>query len=332
VKALVGAAALAVIVSGASAGPVAADSETVLDQARRAAQASSFNGVVEIVWRDGTVIRRQQLSVHAAGGVLSFGGLNPIMALDQARIVRKKGAWDVLWPAAFGRLRRPDSGEKYEQRVSVGPTMLGYDTFVIDIRRGDRVREHLYVERSRGLLLRREQFDDQGRIQRSVGFQELTILTGTPALARPVSIPTKALQSVSGGELRAPYSAPAVLGDGYQRTGVFRQGGVVQVVYSDGIYDLSVFEQRGRLASKAAPPGGSPVRIGAAKGWHYTWPGGQMILWQGGRMVYTVVADAPYDDVAGAIRTVKGSSSGLSLASRFRRTCRSLVGAFRDDR
>ena len=211
---------------------------------------------------------------------------------------------------AFARLSRPDSGAKYEQRVSVGPSILGYDTVVVDIRRGERVRERLYVERYFGLLLRREQFDDRGRIQRSVGFRELRIDAAAPPLPRPVSTATKALHSVAAAKLRGAYSAPVVIGDGYRRTGAFRQGDVVQVVYSDGIYDLSVFEQRGRLGAKAAPPGGRPVRVDGAKGWHYTWPGGQVILWQAGRTVYTVVADAPYDDVLGAIRTVKGSRRG----------------------
>jgi hypothetical protein len=331
VKALVGAAALAVIVSGAPTGPAAAGAETALDKARRSAQASSFSGVVDVVWRDGKVMRERQLTVDAADGLLLFGGPTPLMALDQARLVREDAAWDVLWPAAFARLSRPDSGDKYEQRTSVGPRMFDYDTVIIDIRRGERVRERLYVVKVFGLLLRREQFDDRGRVQRSVGFRKLEVHADGRPLARPVSTATGSLQSVVPGELRGPYSAPSVLGDGYRRIGVFRQGDVVQVVYSDGIYDLSVFEQRGRLGPKAAPPGGRPVRIGDSKGWHYTWPGGQVILWQAGRTVYTVVADAPYDDVLGAIRTVKGSS-GPSAASRFRQACRSLVGAFSDDR
>lgn len=330
-KALVGAAALAVIVGGATAGPVAADSETALDQARRSAQASSFSGVVDVVWRDGKVMRERQLTVQAARGVLLFGGPTPLMALDQARLVREDAAWDVLWPAAFARLSRPDSGAKYQQRVSVGPSILGYETVVVDIRRGERVRERLYVERYSGLLLRREQFDDRGRIQRSVGFRELRIDAAAPPMSRPVSTATKALHSVAAAKLRGAFSAPVMIGDGYRRTGTFRQGDVVQVVYSDGIYDLSVFEQRGRLGAKAEPQGGRPVRVDGAKGWHYTWPGGQVILWQAGRTVYTVVADAPYDDVLGAIRTVKGTSAGPSVAFRFRQACRSLVGAFTDD-
>ena len=330
-KALVGAAALAVIVERASAGPVAADSETALDQARRSAQASSFSGVVDVVWRDGKVMRERQLTVQAAGGVLLFGGPTPLMALDQARLVHEDAAWDVLWPAAFARLSRPDSGAKYEQRVSVGPKILGYDTVVVDIRRGERVRERLYVEQYFGLLLRREQFDDRGRIQRSGRLPRAPNRRRRTAAAQAGEHGHQGAALGRGRQAARAFSAPVVLGDGYRRTGAFRQGDVVQVVYSDGIYDLSVFEQRGRLGSKAAPPGGRPVRIDGAKGWHYTWPGGQVILWQAGRTVYTVVADAPYDDVLGAIRTVKGSS-GPSVAYRFRQACRSLVGAFTDDR
>ena len=329
-KALVGAAALAVMVSSTSAPPAVAGSETVLDRARRSAQASSFEGVVHVVWRDGKVMREQQLTVKAAGGVLLFGGSTPLMALDQERLVREDAAWDVLWPAAFARLSRPNSGDKYSQRMSVGPEMLGYETLVIDIRHGERVRERLYVEHYSGLLLRREQFDDRGRIQRSVGFHELHVAADAEPLARPVSTAPQGLESIPAGKLRGPYSAPVALGDGYRRTGVFRQGDVVQVVYSDGIYDLSVFEQRGRLGSKAAPPGGRPVRVGGSRGWHYTWPGGQVILWQAGRTVYTVVADAPYDDVLRAIRNVK-DSSGVSLVQRFRQACRSLVGGLGND-
>jgi hypothetical protein len=282
------------------------------------------------VWHDGNVQRHQQLTVKAADGVLLFGGPTPLMALEQTRLVRHNAAWDVLWPAAFGRLHRPDSAEKYDQRVSVGPELLGYPTLMIDIRRGARLRERLYVQQLSGLLLRREQFDDRGRLQRSMGFQLLKVDASAAPLPRPVTTKTEVGRSVAARDLHGPYSAPTELSDGYRRTGLFRRHDVVQVVYSDGIYDLSIFEQRGRLGSKGVPRGGRRVRIGTSKGWHYTWPGGQVILWQAGRTVYTVVADAPYDDVVRAIRNVRGSS-GASVVQRFRQACRSLVGGFGND-
>ena len=323
-------AALAMFVTAAFAPTLAADADT-LDQARRAAEAASFSGVVEVAWRDGATLHRQQLTVQAASGVLLFGGPTPLMALDQARLIRDDAAWDVLWPAAFGRLSRPDSSDKYDQRVSVGPKLLGYTTAVIDIRRHNRVRERLYVEEYSGLLLRRQQFDDRGRLQRSMGFLKLEVDSDAPALPRPERAATGAPQLIDAEDLHRPYSAPAALGEGYQRTGAFRQGDVVQIVYSDGIYDLSVFEQRGRLSGAAVPEGGRSVRVGGTSGWHYTWPGGQVLLWQAGRTVYTAVGDAPYDDVVKAVQRVRGSS-GTSVVHRLRRGARAFVGAFSPDR
>jgi hypothetical protein len=330
VKAVALAAALAVVGGAALAPSVAAEQDTPLDHARRAAETVSFSGVVEVVWREGSTLHRQQLTVQAADGALLFGGPTPLMALDQARLIREDAAWDVLWPAAFGRLSRPDSSEKYDERVSVGPLVLGYETTVIDIRRHGRVRERLYAEHSSGLLLRREQFDDDGQLERSTEFRKLEVDADAPALPRPVSAATDAPRPIGAGDLRRPYSAPPVLGEGYQRTGLFRQDDVVQVVYSDGIYDLSVFEQRGRLRGAAVPEGGRPVRIGESNGWHYTWPGGQVLLWQAGRTVYTAVGDAPYDDVVKAVQQVRGTS-GTSVVHRLRRSARALVGAFSSD-
>jgi hypothetical protein len=252
------------------------------------------------------------------------------MALDQARLIRADAAWDVLWPAALGRLSRPPSGDKYNQRISVGPRLLGYTTAVIEFRRGSRVRERLTVEEFSGLVLRREQFDDGGRLQRSMGFNKLNVDADAPALPRPVSTEIDAPRPIDVGDLRRPYAAPAEIGEGYQRTGVFRQDDVVQVVYSDGVYDLSVFEQRGRLRGTAVPDGGRSVRVGKSNGWHYTWPGGQVLLWQSGRTVYTAVGDAPHDDVLKAVQHVRGTS-GTSVVHRLRRATRALVGAFSSD-
>jgi sigma-E factor negative regulatory protein RseB len=321
---------LTVIAGAAWASPVAAGDETALDHARRAAEAATFSGVIEVAWRDGSTLYRRQLTVEAANGALLFGGPTPLMAIEQARLMRDDAAWDVLWPAALGRLRRPDSTDKYDQRVSVGPEVLGYTTAIIEFRRHDRVRERLFVEEFSGLLLRRQQFDDRGRLQRSMGFQKLVVESEAPTLPRPVSTTSDAPRPIDADELSRPYSAPPVLGEGYHRTGVFRHDDVVHVVYSDGIYDLSVFEQRGRLRGAAVPAGGRSVRIGESNGWQYTWPGGQVLLWQAGRTVYTAVGDAPYDDVVKAVQQVRGTS-GTSVLHRLRRASRALVGAFSSD-
>jgi hypothetical protein len=328
VRALVGATALAVIVAGAPVGASASPGETPLDHARLAAQAISFSGVVDVTWRDGRSMRSRQLTVKAAQGALLFGGPTPLMALDRARLVRDEAAWDVLWPAAFGRLSRPSTGDKYEERVSVGPELLGVQTVKIDFREHDRLRERLYVDHDSGLLLRREQFDERARLQRSMSFRALRVGGGASVVPRPVSMVTDAPRPVTATQVHAPYTAPDALDEGYRRTGVFRQHDVVQVVYSDGLYDLSVFEQRGRLGPGAVPVGGRPVDVGDGRGWHYTWAGGQVVLWQSGRTVYTAVGDGPFDDVVAAVQAVPGPP-GPSVLHRFRQACRTFVGTLR---
>ena len=97
--------------------------------------------------------------------------------------------------------------------------------------------------------------------------------------------------------LSSPALAPDRLAEGYARVGVYKRDGTVQVLYSDGMYDLSVFERRGALDRTDLGEAGAPVRVGKAAGWRYAWPGGQVVLWQAGETVYTVVSDAPLDQV-----------------------------------
>ena len=141
VKSLIGAAALAVIVEWrVRPVRVAADSETALDLGPPAGP----SGIVLGCGRRG-VARRQgerhrQLTVEGlAGGVLLFGGPTPLMALDQARLVRQNAAWDVLWPAAFGS---PEPARQRRRSTSSGcrsvPASLGYETVIVDIRRGEQ--------------------------------------------------------------------------------------------------------------------------------------------------------------------------------------------------
>jgi hypothetical protein len=325
----------AFVVALASAVTVApmpeAVASTPLEEAREAARSASFSGVVDVVWREGSVRRHRALPVRASGGALLFEGPKPLLALDEARLARGDRAWDVLWPAALGRVRRPDTSDKYDLRVAVGPQLLGHSTARIDVRRGDALRDRLYVDLHSGLLLKREQFDAGGVLQRSMAFTSLRPNGRALPVPRAGQAPEGGPEPVGADGLGATYTAPANLPEGYQRTGVFRRGrGVVQVAYSDGIYDLSVFEQRGRLSRGGVPDGGRRTRIGRSHGWHYSWPGGQVLVWPAGRTVYTLVGDAPLEDLLGAASGLPEHRS-TSLVHRLRQGMRTLVGAFATD-
>ena len=116
------------------------------------------------------------------------------------------------------------------------------------------------------------------------------------------------------------------LADGYDRLGVYKRDGVVQVLYSDGLYDLSVFERAGTLDRSELGTDGGPVQVGQAPGWRYAWPGGQVVLWQAGGTVFTVVSGAPLDQVLTAARDLPvPPSKKPSLLARLRSVARTLI-------
>ena len=121
-------------------------------------------------------------------------------------------------------------------------------------------------------------------------------------------------------------SAAPGLTEGFQRLGVYRRSGVTQALYSDGLYDLSVFEQRGRLRRDDVPVGGTRVAVGGAAGWSYAWPGGNLIVWEAGGSVLTAVSDAPLEQLLAAARSVPPPASrGASFWAKLRAACATLV-------
>jgi anti-sigma factor RsiW len=146
--------------------------------------------------------------------------------------------------------------------------------------------------------------------------------------AQPVSTPEPPAPTGAKvmAKLAAPFSAPAVLGGEYQREAVYAWGQVVDAVYSDGMHTMSVFAQAGRLSAVHLPAGADQWMLGPAHrhARHYRWPGGDMVVWQAGGVVYTVVGDAPADDMRAAAGSIPGGRR-LSATVRLRRTARSMA-------
>jgi hypothetical protein len=117
-----------------------------------------------------------------------------------------------------------------------------------------------------------------------------------------------------------------VLAGDYVRVAAEVRGHVLHVLYSDGLHALSVFAQVGRLTEGARPDGGERVAVGDRRASAYAWPGGDVLMWDGGGLVYTAVSDAPAGDVRAAAATLPGARS-LPGAERVRRACRKVVEA-----
>lgn len=326
-KPLVAGAALALLTATGPPALARGPADDPLGQARRAAQDQSFAGQVELHWADAGGRHVVTLEVRAASGSLVVSGVNTVMAAgERTRLVRHaKGGWDLLWSGDPSSVQRPDPSNKYDVEETGSTAVAGRPARVVEVRQGDVLLQRLALDEATHLLLRREQLRPDGDVERVVTFTTLTMPGSPEAMPAPTGADDQAAESLPPAEVSPPFSAPETLPDGYQRIGVYRVGGVMQVLYSDGLYDLSVFEQRGRLDRGDVPASGRRLPVGGARGWTYSWAGGQVLLWHAGRTVYTMVSDAPVDHLVKAAASLPTTGRSPSLVDRLRRACRSLV-------
>jgi hypothetical protein len=316
----------AALVAAAAPAPAASQSapdENPLESARTAARSYAFSGQVRLRWRDGSGEHEQLVDVRAGDGTMVVEGDASVLARRDERLIRRPGAsWDALWPAGLASLGAPRPATKYTMASAQGTSLAGRPTTLVEVRRGDRVVERVWLDAATGLLLGREQYTLDGALARSIQFQNISVggPTGdvpSPHVARPAVAVTTARQ------------VPSILPGGYERLGTYKRGALVHFVYSDGVYGLSVFEQVGRLRAGTLPAGAERVRIGDTQGWHYAWAGGHVLLWRGHGRVYSAVGDGPLTDVVQASAGVPLGPTP-SLLQRVRAACHGVLRALKD--
>lgn len=318
--------ALAVSVGLVAAQGLPASADGPFDDSRRAAGDLSFTGVVRLDWTDGAGTHRQRFKVKAASGSLLLLGPHDLFARDRARLIHHDGDWSLLWPAELDPLRRPALAAKYRTSYAQGVPVVGRATQLVEFRRDGRLWERLFVDRTSHLILRREHFGEDGTLRRTVTFEQLA--EGAPTtMGSPPRVADHSPDTVPGMRVSSPFRAPVALGVGYRRVGTYRDGSTVQVLYSDGVYGLSIFEQRGALRRSSVPPGAHRVDVGERTGWTVSWAGGEIVMWQGGDAVYTAVGDGPLDDVLEAAAGLP-SAGRPSVLDRLRRTVSTTLRAF----
>jgi hypothetical protein len=300
-----------------------------LDAARAAAARLSFVGVVDVHWRAGSRTHDEQLAVRGQAGALEVkGAISVVAASGGNRMIRRPGGdWDLLWTGSQVPTDRPDVDDKYDfvSAAAGAVTVADRSARLVEVREGGILRERLYLDTATGLLLRLEQLEADGTTGRDVAFSALAIDPTAPAPRAPAHAVNHSPQALAGA---ASSPAPASLPGGYRRVGAYREGGAVQVLYSDGLYDLSVFEQRGRLRTADLPAAGSRVAIGRGRGWAYDWAGGHVLLWHAGHTLYSLVSDAPVEHLAAVAAALPASGGSSSILNRLRRACRALLEPF----
>lgn len=194
-------------------------------------------------------------------------------------------------------------------RVSIGEsrTLDTGDAIALDLfSQSDGVqRERMWVDRSLGTIVRRETYGRDGKPRRLIALTRIDVITRHSARAIPTDAPSQ-------GELvdldeeapdilsRTGWSAPRVLPDGFRLRDAFVMGdattSALHLVYSDGLYTVSVYEQPGRLAADGRA---GAVRTGNAVMPVWRWPGAEpeRMVWTSGSMTFAAITDAPHDVV-----------------------------------
>jgi sigma-E factor negative regulatory protein RseB len=323
------AAALPGPTSGAGAGETTA--VELLERAREAAETQSFEGTVSVEWQDGRERRAEQVPVRSAGGVLRFG--DEVIGAGARRMVHSTDGWLSLWAHDVATLG-PSPTAKYQLAVEPGPEVAARptDMVVVQLVGTNRLRERLYIDRQSGLLLRRELLDSRGDPYRSVAFTAITGGSGLFEAAAVGSAPraTRSHEPGPARHLKAPYKLKSRIGTGYRLLGAYKVNGVVQQFFSDGLHGLSVFEQRGHLSAAettlAGESGsGREVEISDHTMRAYSASVGEAVVWESNSVVYTAVTDAPWSDLAGAVRDLPHADP----PGRLRRVAQTVVSLFR---
>ena len=314
-RALAAALALAFLPAASAAAPV---------QAAEAPQA--FEAQVRVEWVDAAGVHEARLDVVSADGALRVDGPEPfhtVLASSDARFLEDEAGWSLMWPAEAVHLRAAALAAKYEVVRMSGEAVAGRPTTRLDVReRGARV-ETLALDEQTGLVLRRQMYDRHGTVVRTIEVVELRLGSARPATP-PRSAPARPGRPHLVARVPAPFSAPARLDGDFERVAVYQRGHTVHLLYSDGLHALSVFAEAGRMGPR--PAGGQRVVVGDGHGFRYSWPGGDVLMWEAGGLVYTAVGDAPAEDVRAAAASMPGGRS-LPLDDRLRRASRRLVEA-----
>jgi negative regulator of sigma E activity len=308
-----------VVAVAVSLGPAAAwagdgpleteDWRAVVAFAAEAARERQYRG--EVVWAtwegDRPSVTLVQVA-HANGRVALQVGAGSGSATQDGQAETAGGMPTGVPDAHMGVARVPDAGRLAEKYDVSGPTtsrMLERRCALIEIRdrASQQLRERLWVDAGTGILLRREAYEG-GELLRLAAFIALEEAPSRPvgrspaALGEEVPEPPPPVDAGGVEALRAAgWTIPDQLPGGYRLEAVYAHAGgagpPLQTVYGDGLYTVSLFEQRGTPDWETLPNGARPVDRFASRA--YEWPGSvpRRVVWSGQEATFTLVGDPP---------------------------------------
>lgn len=283
----------ALLIAGtqASAGD---DPEALLRAARAASGTANVAGIVEVRWLDGDEVFVERVGARSRGDSYVVGrGAHVAVGRDGVRYAAGGGVATRWEPSEMAAAPAP--GAAWDLELDDPTRVAGRDAAVVVARdRDGRVRARFYVDRSTKLLLRRDVFDRVGSLSRSVRF--VSVVTNAPAPAVP-NVPPGTPEVEVATKTPDGFMAPSRLGDFHLLGRYEHPDGTLQVFYGDGLFSLSVFEQRGLVDWEAMPDGGLNGAVKGERARVYSTSAGTVVVWGAGGLVLTGVSDAPADTV-----------------------------------
>jgi hypothetical protein len=286
--------------------------DALMEGARKIAIDDAFSGLVEVYWQDE---EHQEFVDHVGarglGGAFAIGqaGRQVVGSGDDRQI--GAGGAGVGWTAAAEH-EAPAPDAAWDLEVTGSGVVAGRPATFVEARDDNgRARAIFAVDKERGQLLERQILDRDGNVVRSVGF--LRISTGAfepyvPAVPDADTPAPVAIDDVPDG-----FVAPASTDSGYELLGRYRHAdGSTHLFYSDGLFTLSVFEQKGAVDWDRLPAGRCEP-IDDLRTCSYDTAVGTIVVWNQQGIVFTAIGDAPPDLVVGVVGHFDDAGSGSWL-------------------
>jgi len=289
----------------------------LLAAARRAATRASYAGVVVVSWRDDGTLHQSRTLARVADGVVAMGVDNDnVVSLGGRRWVGGPGAWSLVLGPGAPSAPPPSLDANWTLQTAAGPPVAGRPTSVvaaIDPTTG-ATRARFFIDVATDTLLRQDILDAHGTVLRETRFDVFVPLP----TAGPAPTPTGASPDEPDalGAIPSGYTAPKTLGRGFRLLGRYRQpDGTIQLYYGDGLFTLSLFEQRGTIDWGALPPGRAG-RLDDVDLRSYDAPTTSAVVWGAHGLVITCISDAPPDEAMLAVHDVVGGASPSGVLAK----------------
>jgi len=282
----------------ARADSTSSEAARLIKEMRAAPHAMQFSGVVRVTWLDRGKPNDITVSVTDHNGAIEVeSGQATVFDTGTRTYFKSRLGWSsALVEPEPENVPAPD--HRWTLRVRRGPSIVGRPTQLVEATRANGTpAERMYLDADTNLLLRREVLDTRGRVQRSLSFLDLTVAAG-PALHAPSGVSTQ--KAIPLEDVPSGYEAPSTP-SGYVLIGRSRHPNGIELLYSDGLFTVSVLEQRGDLDTDGTS-GGTAVDVGGNRALRWSEPGADVIAWERNGTVFTCVSDAPPDVIDGMVR------------------------------